>query len=323
MDRRRILLDADPGIDDAIMMLYLAAEPTAEIVAVGSTHGNCSAAQAAHNALTILEVCGLDEVPVAVGAENPRGEASWSPHVHGKDGLGDAGVEPPQRSPSGEHAVDQLLRLSLERPGELDLIAVGAMTNLAMALERDPESLRRFRSVSILACYSRPPRPGDPVTVDANVYHDPVGADRLLASGIPLTVVPIDLTNYVVLEDDQIARIRQGTTPQARFAWRILPFYFTFYETLLGRWSARMHDPLVPGVLLDPTLVRATVERPIYVEPFETKHRAVGREEYDPALPSDRPPVRIVTEVEIRRFLDRMVDALVTPLGELPRLRSG
>jgi len=322
MDRRRLVLDTDPGIDDAVMILYLAAEPAAEIVAVGSTHGNCSAEQAAANALRVLDVCGLDNVPVAVGSESPLGETVWSAHVHGTDGLGDAGLglDPPRRAPSGEPAVDQLLRLSREQPGELDLLAVGSMTNLAQALERDPASLRRFRSVSILGGYSRPPRPGDPHTVDANIYADSAGADRLFASGTPLTVIPIDLTNWVILEDDHIARIRAGDTPQARFAWQILPFYFDFYQGVIGRWSARMHDPLVAGVLLDPTLVRATVERPMEVEPFETKHRAVGREDNGLAVGADRPPVHIVTEVAIRRFLDRLVDALATPLGSLPSL---
>lgn len=322
MDRRRLVLDTDPGIDDAVMILYLAAEPAAEIVAVGSTHGNCSAARAADNAIRVLDVCGLDHVPVAVGAESPLGETVWSAHVHGTDGLGDAGLglDPPRRSPSGESAVDQLLRLSREQPGELDLLAVGSMTNLAQALDRDPESLRRFRSVSILGGYSRPPRPGDPHTVDANIYADPAGADRLFASGTPLTVIPIDLTNWVVLEDDHIARIRDSDTPRARFAWQILPFYFDFYRGIIGRWTARMHDPLVGGVVLDPSLVRATVERPMDVEPFETKHRAVGREDFDPTIGSDRPSSHVVTEVDIRRFLDRLVDALVTPLGALPAL---
>ena len=322
MDRRRIVLDTDPGIDDAIMMLYLAAEPSAEMVAVGSTHGNCSAAQAARNALRILELCGLPDVPVAAGEESPLGEKAWSAHVHGKDGLGDAGVGPPAGSPTGEHAVDQIIRLGLEQPGKLDLVAVGSMTNLGMAIERDPESLRRYRSVSILGTYSRPPRPGDPFTVDANIYADPEGADRLFASGTPITVIPIDLTNYVVLEDEHIERIKAGTTIVARFAWQILPFYFDFYQTLLGRWSARMHDPLVAGVLLDPTLIHETVERPMYVEPCAVRYRAVGKEDYDPAVDTDRGPVTIVTAVDIPRFLDRLTDALVSPQGALAPISS-
>lgn len=322
MEQRHIVIDTDPGIDDALMIMYLAAEPAAEIVAVGSTHGNCSSTLAAGNALRILDACGLDRVPVAIGAESPLGEMVWAPQAHGTDGLGDAGLEPSRRSPSDEPAVDQLLRLSAEYPGELDLIAVGSMTNLAQALDRDPMSLRRFRSVSILGGYSRPPRPGDPHTVDANIYADPAGADRLLASGTPLRVIPIDLTNDVVLEDHHIERIRTGTTPLARLAWRILPYYFSFYQQLLGRWSARMHDPVVASVLLNPSLIRAIVERPMDVERCEVKYRAVGRETFSSETASTRPPVAIVTEVEIRRFLDRLVDALVTPQGELTPITS-
>ena len=317
-ERRRLLLDVDVGIDDAAMILYLAAEPTAEIVAVGSTHGNCSAAQAATNALKVLEAVGRGHVPVAVGAENPRSDAVHSAHVHGHDGLGDAGLPPPKGAPSGESAVDQLLRLASERPGELDLLAVGAMTNLGLALARDPAALGRFRRVTILGGYARAPRPGSPVTVDANVFHNPAAAEALFAAGAPLTVVPVDTSYLAVLDDDHIRRIEAADTPQARFAWAVLPCYFDFYQTRLGRWSASMHDPLAAAVLLHPGLIHETVRRPLHVEPWEGRHRAVGQE--DPALPP-REPAEIVTAVDQPRFLDRFVDALTTPPGELPAFR--
>ena len=100
----------DVGIDDALMIVAIAAEPDAEIVAIGSSHGNCSAAQAARNAIRVLDVLGLDHVPVAWAGE-PAGGPVSAPHVHGSDGLGDAGIPEPSRSPSDENAVDQLLRL--------------------------------------------------------------------------------------------------------------------------------------------------------------------------------------------------------------------
>ncbi|MDQ3227767.1 MAG: nucleoside hydrolase, partial [Chloroflexota bacterium] len=153
---RQLLLDVDVGIDDAVMMLYLAAEPAAEIVAVGSCHGNCSAALSAINALKVLEVVGLDRVPVALGAESPLADPMFAAEVHGHDGLADVGLPPPRRNVSGESAVDQILRLSRERPGALDLLAVGAMTNLALALEHDADVLARYRTVAILGGYSRP-----------------------------------------------------------------------------------------------------------------------------------------------------------------------
>jgi inosine-uridine nucleoside N-ribohydrolase len=213
-----------------------------------------------------------------------------------------------------------MIRLSRERSGELDLIAVGAMTNLGLALQKDPAVLSRFRTVAILGAYSRPPRPGDPETVDANIFNSPAAADELFAAQAPLLVVPVDTTNYSILEEDQIERLRQATTPHGLFAWRILPFYFDFYQTLLGRWTARMHDSLTAAVLLDPSLIEESVRRPLYVERIGEFHRAVGHEpEAATTLPT-RPAVEIVTRVDQRRFLDRLVDGLTMPLGTLPPL---
>lgn len=322
MTSHQVLLDVDVGIDDAVMMLYLAAEPTAEIVAVGSCHGNCTAATAAINALRVLELLGLDDVPVAQGTESPLLVPHAAPEVHGKDGLADVGFPAPRGSVSGESAVDQILRLSQERPGGLDLIAVGATTNLALALERDPGVLARFRTVAILGGYSREPRPGDPETVDANVFSSPEAADRLFAAQANLFVIPIDTSCHAMLEEDQIERLKHAEAAHGQFAWQILPFYFDFYQHRLGRWTARMHDPLVAAALLDPTLIEKRVHRPMYVEPIGGSWRAVGREGDELKGRPSRPAAEIVTRVDQRRFLDRFVDALTTPLGELPPLSS-
>lgn len=324
MPPRQFLLDVDVGIDDAVMMLAIAAEPTAEIVAVGSCHGNCSAALSAVNALRVLEAVGLDHVPVALGAESPLADAMPAVEVHGHDGLGDVGLPPPRGAVSGESAVDQLLRLSRERPGELDLLAVGTMTNLALALEQDPDVLRRFRTVAILGGYAREPGPDDSVTVDPNISKSPDAADRLFAASAPLFVVPVDTSFHdSELDDDHIERLRASTTPQGRFAWKILPYYFDFYQRRLGRWSSCMHDPLVPAVLLDPSLITGMVSRPMYVEPVGSVHRGVGREGAELANLPPRDPAQIVTSVDKRRFLDRFVDALTTPLGELSPIGDG
>ena len=308
MQKRQIVLDVDVGIDDALMMLYLAAEPGVEIVAVGSTHGNCASAQAATNALKVLEACGLGSVPGAVGAERPMPNPTTSPHVPGHDGLADVGIPAPRRIPTGESAVDQLLRLSSERPGELDLIAVGAMTNLALALDRDPASLRRFRSVTILGGQSAEPSAGAPELYDANVFHSPDAAERLLSSGTPLTVCPIDLSYTAVLEDRHLDAIKTGSTPKAEFAWKILPFYCNFYQARLGRWSASMHDPLAAALFLDETLIIESVDRPMAVEPYKDRFRAAGR---DSLRVSGRSLVRIATKADIPRFLDSFVESLL------------
>lgn len=304
---RRVVLDVDVGIDDALMMLFLAGDPRAEIVAVGSVHGNCTAAQAATNALRVLDAASLDGVPVALGSESPLPGAPASPHVHGADGLGDVGLPPPHRSVSGEHAVDQLLRLGSERPGELDLIAVGTMTNLAAALERDPRALHRYRSVTILGGLSAEPAAGTLPFFDANVYNSPEAAARLLAAGAPLTVTPIDLSRRAQLSEAQIDRMLAGSSPPARFAAKILPPYVEFYTRRLGRRTASMHDPLAAALLLDPLLITAELASPMIVEPHAGSFRALAR----PGSPN--PPVRILTDADLPRFLDHFVEMLVSP----------
>lgn len=323
MAQRHMLLDVDVGIDDAVMILSIAAEPTAEIVAVGSTHGNCTAATAAQNALKVLEAVGLDHVPVALGAESPLAVPHAAPTIHGKDGLADVGLPAPRGSVSGESAVDQMLRLSRERPGELDLVAVGSMTNLGLALQRDPEVLTRFRSVAILGGLAREPQPGDPPLFDANILSSPEAAEQLFRADAPLLVIPIDTSRDSVLTADQIERLRHSTTVQGQLAWQILPFYFNAYIERLGVWSARMHDPLVAAVLLHPSLIISLERKPMYVEPFEGFWRAVGRSGSELAGRDSRPAAEIVTSVDQPRFLDRFIDALVTPLGSLPPLADG
>jgi purine nucleosidase len=320
LTKRRVVLDTDVGIDDALMIMQLTAEPAAEIVAIGSSHGNCSAAQAAVNAIRVLDALGVTDIPVAQGAESPDPDAGHAPHVHGKDGLADADIPGPSRPVSGEHAVDQLIRLGAEFPGELDLIAVGTMTNLALALARDPGSLNRFRSVNLLGGYARRPRPGDPPTEDANIFNSPDAAEQLMASRTKLTVIPIDTTAHVVFTDAQIERIKTGETPQARLAWKLLPFYFDFYQRRLNHWTSRVHDPAVAAVVLDPSLIATSVERQMIVEPYNGRFRAVGLESGDPSMAraGNRAAATIVTELDRDRFLDRLVDGIVNPLGALP-----
>jgi purine nucleosidase len=316
-EQRHVVLDVDVGIDDALMILGLVSEPEVEVVAIGATHGNCTAADSARNALRTLEAVGISTIPVALGPESPLDPPRSAPQVHGHDGLGDLGLPEPVGTVTGEPAAEQLVRLSKERPGTLDLIAVGSLTNLAVALALDPESLKRFRSVTYLGTLSQyPAKPPVFDYNDANVYFDPEASRAVLSSDTPMTIVPIDLSRRAALEDRHLEAIKNGATPQARFAWTILPFYCNFYQERLGRWSASMHDPLAATIAIDPTLATEIVERPIVVEPYKDKVRAVGRTELS-ADTEGIPPKRIVAEADLPRFLDRFTTSLLGPVNPI------
>lgn len=315
----KLVLDTDVGIDDALMLLHLAAEPSVEIVAIGSTHGNCSSAQASVNIIRVLDTLGLDQIPVAVGNESPVPGAVHSWHVHGHDGLGDADLPGPSRSPTDEGAVDQIIRLARETPGELTLVAVGTMTNLAAALEQDPDSLARYREVWILGGISRRPNPDERELFDANVYNSPNAAERLFTADAPLTVVPIDTSYRNELSDEHVRRINEGGTPAARLAAKILPCYFRFYQQRIGRWSCCAHDPTVSLALVHPGLIEETVQRRMFVEPVKDRFQALGLEPGEPGFKPDRPETRIVTRLDRDRLLNRLVDAIASPIGSLSR----
>jgi purine nucleosidase len=310
MARRRVVLDMDVGIDDALAIMLLAAQPEVEIVALGSVHGNIDALRGAENALRVLETCGLPNVPVALGAAQPLACPLFlATHVHGDDGLGNTSLPAPQGRPTGEHAAEQLVRLAHEAPGELDLLAVGPLTNLALALERDPLLLQRFRSTVIMGGAGVENADQPVVGYDANTDHDPEAAEIVYRAPGERVMVGIDVTNRAVLAGDDLARINAATTPQGQLAWRILQVYLDVYERRLGFRGCAMHDPLAAAILLDPSLATEAVVGPVGVVGSARGKRAV----LQPQL--QHPPTRVVREADYARFMARMLAALEARLA--------
>jgi inosine-uridine nucleoside N-ribohydrolase len=248
----RLVVDTDTGIDDALALLLLAARPDVELVAVTTTHGNCTTEQSTANARRVLEVCGLAHVPVTGGISAPLvGELSVAAFVHGEDGLGDCGEAPPPAPPAppGSTAVEAILDLADRQPGELDLLALGPLTNIGAAVRLDPEVLGAFRTVTVMGGIGPrlPAGAPDPTqgVGDPNTYHDPEAA-RLVAAAPAGNVVlaGVDVTMGVAAGPDHLARIAGATTAHGRFAARIIEFYVDFYERAYGRRALTLHDPL-------------------------------------------------------------------------------
>lgn len=319
-ERRRVVVDTDTGIDDAIALFYLAARRDVEIVAVGSVHGNCAVDHAAANALRVLEVCGLEDVPVALGSERPiEQDLRLAPYVHGRDGLGDVGLPAAHRDVSGEHAVAQLLRLSREREGQLDLLVLGPMTNIGMALCDDPDLLARFRSVVLMGGSGPFPPAGVLREVDANVHNDKLAAKLVFSAPRTLLVmVGVNVCTRTVLEEDAIAQISGAVTPQAAFVSQILPFYLDFYRYKWGRRISPQYDALAAAVLADPSYMTAYVDGPVNVLDDGAIGRAwlMAREDGGELalLAAHVPPTRVALAVDGDRFHRELVNALISPL---------
>lgn len=268
-----LVVDTDTGIDDALALLWLAARPDVELVEVLATHGNCTAEQSAANARRVLDVAGLAHVPVTAGRSRPlSGELSVAWFVHGRDGLGDCGLAPAPvpAAPPDDDAVTRLLGLAEHHAGELDLLALGPLTNLGAALAVDADVLAAFRSVTIMGGTGRRLDAGDPDPTlgvgDPNTYHDAEAARRVAAAHAEVTLVGVDVTMHCMGGVDALARLDAASTPQGRFAAAISRFYVDFYERQYGRRALTLHDPLAAmvaaGADVDATFVtgRCVVE---------------------------------------------------------------
>jgi purine nucleosidase len=309
----RLVVDTDTGIDDALALLWLAARDDVELVEVLTTHGNTSTEQAAANARAVLDVAGLGHVPVVAGRSVPLvGELSLASFVHGDDGLGDCGLAPPPwpPAPPDDDGVTRLLALADRSAGELDLLALGPLTNLGAALRVDPGVLDAFGTVTVMggAGPRLAPDEDDPTmgVGDPNTYHDAEAA-RLVAAapGARVVLVGVDVTMQATAGPEHLERLEAATTAPGRFAAAVSRFYVDFYERSFGRRLLALHDPVAAMVAAGADIAATYREGRCVVEGDAGAERAV----LVAAGPGDR-VTRAVASVDARRVADELLGAL-------------
>jgi Inosine-uridine nucleoside N-ribohydrolase len=243
------LLDCDPGVDDALALGYLLGSPGLDLAAVTTVFGNVRVELATDNALRLLHLAGRDDVPVSAGAASPL-VAPFNPDrasvVHHANGLGGVELPLPAHGPTGEPAWETIARLSAER-SDLHILAIGPLTNLALALRHDPGIVDRVAHVTIMGGAALAPGNATPAA-EANVWHDPEAARAVLTADWDTTVVPLDATMLQVLEEPERARLLESGSAYARAMGEILGHYSRFYARSLGRVAAALHDPLAAAV---------------------------------------------------------------------------
>lgn len=242
-------LDCDTGIDDALALAYLLASPQADVRGIGTVSGNVSAAVGARNTLDLLQLAGHAHIPVALGAHDPvagtfRGGA---PHVHGDNGIGGVDLEPADAGLVPGTAAEMLVRLAHEHPGQLRILAIGPLTNIAEALRLDPELPRLVQDITIMGGAAFAPGNITPVA-EANIANDPEAAADVFAADWNVTLVPLDVTMSNVLEESHRQELLAAGHPVSKALGDMLGYYFRFYESQFGRACSAMHDPLAAAL---------------------------------------------------------------------------
>ncbi|MBI2881668.1 MAG: nucleoside hydrolase [Candidatus Tectomicrobia bacterium] len=317
MRPRKILMDCDPGVDDALALLLALSSPEAQVLAVTTVAGNAPVEVCTRNALRVLAVAaplGARRVrpPVYQGASGPLAgiEGERASHIHGEDGLGD--VDPrrypdPPESPVPPPAPEALLRWARRSPGELTLVATGPLTNVAIAAQADPEGARLFRRIVVMGGAVRAPGNVTP-GAEFNAWSDPEALEVLLAQDLPLILVPLDVTRQVVLTKRHLDRLPRDD-PRARLVRDCTRAYMDFHRKARGIDGCFLHDPLALGVALDPSFVRM---EEMYLQVVTGTGRERGRTREAPSRRGGGPGgrVRVCTAVEAERFLDFFLSRL-------------
>ncbi|WP_220700706.1 nucleoside hydrolase [Mycetocola tolaasinivorans] len=252
----KLVIDTDPGIDDAIAILLATASPKLDLIALTTVGGNVGIDVVTPNALALLELAGAKDVPVYRGADRSLGrERPRASAAHGDDGLGGfRPVFPASRTAETESAVDFLLRITREQPGEITVLAIGPLTNIAEAVRRDPGFPGR---VARLVLMGGAEGTGN-ITPSAefNFWHDPEAASEVFAAGFDTPVmVGLDATRHAFMTPGVRELVRQIGTPTARFIHGSTRQYTDHYWNRYHEVGSELCDVLAVAQLIDPALV--------------------------------------------------------------------
>lgn len=309
MTVKKVILDVDTGVDDALGILLAVKSGEMDILGITTVNGNVSMEQATANTCKILQLLNVeDRIPVVKGAVKPLMRKSYFEHrVHGQDGLGGALKDMPVRKrPADGHAVDFIIDQVRQAPGEVTLVMTGPLTNLAIAVTMYPELVSQVREVIMMGGVVSSFGNVTPVA-EYNIYVDPEAAKIVLHAGFPrLTMVGLDVTRRALMSDGHVRQL--GDTPIGRYVAESTQDYMKRYAERNAVRACALHDPLAVGVALNKELVTT---RHYYVD-VETRSELCDGQtvcDFQNRL-SQEPNVHVCVDVDAEAFLRLFVETL-------------
>ncbi|KHE13807.1 hypothetical protein OI71_17685 [Aeromonas hydrophila] len=249
-----VILDCDPGHDDAIALILALASPELKVLAVTTSAGNQTPDKTLNNALRILTLLGRDDIPVAAGAPKPLArELIIADNVHGESGLDGPKLPDPAFAPVAMTALELMAKCLRESPEPVTLVPTGPLTNIALLLAAHPELKSKIARIVLMGGAAGP---GNwTPAAEFNIYVDPQAADMVFKSGLPITMCGLDVTHQAQVMDEDIERVRAITNPVAQCVAGLLDFFMIYHrDPKWGFAGAPLHDPCTIAWLLAPAL---------------------------------------------------------------------
>lgn len=304
---RKIILDCDPGHDDAIAMLLAHGSPAIELLAVTTVAGNQTLEKVTRNALAVAELAGI-QVPIAAGCARPLvREIEVAPSIHGDSGMDGPQLPEPRRQLDPRHAVDLIIELIMQHPpGEITLVPTGALTNIALAVRKEPRIASRVREVVLMGGGYHTGNWS--AVAEFNIKIDPEAAHIVFNTPWPLTMVGLDLTHQALATSTVQARIAALGTVPARFVQDLLLFFGESYQREQGFAAPPVHDPCAVAYVIDPQVM--TVRKaPLDVELHGTLTLGMTVADFRAPPPADC-HTQVAVQLDHDYFWQMIIDAL-------------
>jgi ribosylpyrimidine nucleosidase len=301
--RRKIILDCDPGHDDAAAIMLAAAAPNLDLKAITVVAGNQTLEKTVRNARNVCTVADIRGIPIAAGMLRPMvREQIIASNIHGKTGLDGPRLGVPTVPQDSRHAIDLIIEFLLESDGDITLVPTGPLTNIAMAMRREPRILPKIEQIVLMGGayqlgHTTP-------SAEFNIYADPEAAHVVFTSGRPITMMGLDLTRQALATAEEVARIRSLGNKAAIFFAELMEFYTKTEKEVFGYEAPPLHDPTTVAWLIDPTCIKT---KPMHVAIELKGEYTYGRTCCDYfGITGKTPNAQVATMLDFRKFWDIM-----------------
>lgn len=304
---KKIILDCDPGHDDAIAILLAYGNPDIDLLAVTTVVGNQTLEKVSRNALAIAEIANIRGIPFAKGAVRPLvREVEVAPSIHGESGLDGPVLPEPTQQHVSQHAVQLIIDLIMSHPEKtITLVPTGGLTNIALAARLEPRIIDRVKEVVLMGGGYHTGNWS--AVAEFNIKIDPEAAHIVFNAGWKVTMVGLDLTHQALATPDVVERIAAINTKPAKFVVELLDFFGKMYKQAQGFDYPPVHDPCAVAYVIDPTLIE-TQKVPVNIELTGT--HTLGMTVADFRYPPKECNTYVAKVLDRERFWDLVIDAI-------------
>ncbi len=306
---QRILLDCDPGHDDAIAILLAARSPALQLEAITTVAGNQTLEKTTRNALRVCTVAGIRNVPIAAGVDRPLvRDQHIAANIHGASGLDGPSLPEPDIALAPIHGVDLIIEKLLASNGDLTIVPTGPLTNVAAALRREPRIIPKIQQIVLMG--GAVGLGNTTPAAEFNIFADPEAAHIVFSCGRPITMIGLDVTHQAQATSEIRARIRALGSPVARLVDDLLGFFGETYLKVYGFPAPPVHDPCAVAWVIDPTLIQS---RPMNVTIELRGEWTTGRTVCDRFGQTGKPAnAEVGLGLDAPRFWDVVLEALAS-----------